>query len=343
MMKNERWEAVINNDESYDGKFYYAVKSTGIFCRPSCKSRQPKEENLEYFNSKEEAIRAGYRPCKRCRPDLMEYKPKVATAENIKQIIDQYFREREQLSEELMKVGVSQHRMAEIFKEQYDLTPSEYADELKIHTAKEQLIYSNDTIIDIGLSLGFESLSGFYSFFAKYTEMTPNGYRTMHKIPLIDKDQLYKVYETSMGKIMIVSDGEAITASRFCNDEELYGKQSSVPIMDKAAVQLEEYFSGSRKEFDVPLAPRGTDFQLTVWKQLRQIPYGETRSYKQVAESIEKPKASRAIGMANNKNPLLIFIPCHRVVGASGELVGYAAGLEIKRCLLELEKMNKII
>ena len=342
-MNNEKWQAVINNDASYDGKFYYAVKSTGIFCRPSCKSREPKEENLEYFSSKEDAINAGYRPCKRCRPDLSNYQPKVTIAENIKQIIDQYFREREQLLEELMKIGVSQHRMSEIFKDQYDLTPSEYADKLKINAAKELLIYSNDPIIDIGLSLGFDSLSGFYSFFAKYAEMTPNGYRTMHKIPLINKDQFYKVYETSMGKIMIVSDGEAITASRFCNDEELYGSQSSVPIMDKAAIQLEEYFTGGRKEFDIPLAPKGTDFQLTVWKQLRQIPYGETRSYKQVAQSINKPNASRAIGMANNKNPLLIFIPCHRVVGASGELVGYAAGLETKRCLLELEKTNKII
>lgn len=146
----------------------------------------------------------------------------------------------------------------------------------------------------------------------------------------------YFIYDTAMGKITISCNGDAITSLHFgiCEIEAEYRR--TVPT-DRAAAQLDEYFAGKRKDFDVLLCPAGTSFQKSVWAALQTIPYGKTRSYKQVAEMIGKPSASRAVGMANNKNPILIMIPCHRVVGSDGSLIGYAAGLKIKEQLLTLE------
>jgi methylated-DNA-[protein]-cysteine S-methyltransferase len=148
-------------------------------------------------------------------------------------------------------------------------------------------------------------------------------------------------YETALGEFIITSDGEYINSIRFA---QMLPKQTDFtpcPLTDTAAVQLREYFSGQRKDFDVPINPYGTEFQRLIWNYLRTIPYGETLSYKQVACGVNKPTASREVGMANNKNPLMIIVPCHRVVGSNGELVGYAGGLELKKQLLEIERRFK--
>ena len=154
-------------------------------------------------------------------------------------------------------------------------------------------------------------------------------------------DQIFYTYETAFGNIVIVSDGSAITALYLENSKNFNGKKTENKLTNRAAKQLEEYFSGKRRQFDVPLRPSGTSFQQAAWNGLLSIPYGETRSYKQVAQMIGNPNVSRAVGMANNKNPIWIMIPCHRVVGSTGELVGYAGGLEMKKKLLELEKTFK--
>jgi methylated-DNA-[protein]-cysteine S-methyltransferase len=144
------------------------------------------------------------------------------------------------------------------------------------------------------------------------------------------------VYNTAIGKLTIASNGEAITMVHFGAVEKKDLRRS--PLTDRAAAEIEEYLSGKRVRFDLPVSPRGTDFQKRVWDALQHIPYGETRSYRQIAEQIGSPKAYRAVGMANNKNPIAILIPCHRVIGSDGSLVGYAAGLDIKRRLLVLER-----
>ncbi len=146
------------------------------------------------------------------------------------------------------------------------------------------------------------------------------------------------IYETDIGKISLVSNGTFIERLDF---GEVEGEYLSCPLNDKVALDLENYFKGKLKRFEVPLSPIGTAFQLQVWKALESIPYGETISYKQLAELIGNPKACRAVGMANNRNPIAIMIPCHRVIGADGKLVGYGGGLSIKQYLLELEQRNK--
>jgi len=150
--------------------------------------------------------------------------------------------------------------------------------------------------------------------------------------------QCYYQYDTILGSITFVEEGGtlvAITTHDFCE-----GVEQETPLIQKAFLQLSEYFRGERRKFDLSLNPRGTVFQKQVWKALLEIPYGETRSYKQIAEAIGNPKAVRAVGMANNRNPLLIVVPCHRVIGANGKLVGYGAGLDKKEFLLRLEKVS---
>ncbi|MGL4606795.1 MAG: methylated-DNA--[protein]-cysteine S-methyltransferase [Eubacteriaceae bacterium] len=146
-------------------------------------------------------------------------------------------------------------------------------------------------------------------------------------------------YETALGKIMIVEEDHAIVmVSRLVPKEYEEVEKRETTLIKEAGKQLQEYFKGTRKSFDLPLNPKGTDFQKRVWKALQEIPYGETRSYKEIAQAVENPKGARAVGMANNKNPMMIIIPCHRVIGANGTLVGYAGGLSIKETLLALEK-----
>lgn len=146
-------------------------------------------------------------------------------------------------------------------------------------------------------------------------------------------------YETDIGKVGVGEDGTALTNFYFSEEEIPHDAVlEETNLLKEAGKQLQEYFAGKRKVFQLPFAPEGTEFQQRVWKALQDIPYGETRSYKQVAEAIGNPKACRAVGMANNRNPLALFIPCHRVIGANGKLVGYGGGLDVKVCLLKLEK-----
>jgi AraC family transcriptional regulator, regulatory protein of adaptative response / methylphosphotriester-DNA alkyltransferase methyltransferase len=180
MTREEMWNAVETNDESYDGMFFYAVKSTGIYCRPSCKSKRPKQENVEYFSSSNEARTTGFRPCKRCRSDLMDYTPMKDIAEKTKKLLDDTFLAAGSFKDELNSLGVTKHRMNEIFKDQYGMTVSEYVNNLKLNEAKKRLLNSDETIIDIAYSVGFGSLSGFYRFFNENTGMTPAKYRNIN-------------------------------------------------------------------------------------------------------------------------------------------------------------------
>ena len=153
-------------------------------------------------------------------------------------------------------------------------------------------------------------------------------------------DNTYYTYNTDFGSIVIESDGSAITGLKTNSNAKHDGINKPDKLTDSAAKELDEFFTGKRKVFDLPLNPHGTDFQRSVWKALQDIPYGETRSYKQIAEAIGNPKACRAVGLANNKNPIWVIIPCHRVIGANGALTGYGGGFEMKQRLLELEKQQ---
>lgn len=181
MTQEEMWKAVKNNDESYDGIFFYAVKSTGIYCRPSCKSKLPKRENICFFNTSDEAKMAGVRPCKRCRSDLLNYEPMKEIAEKTKKLIESIFRTKLDINDELKNIGLTTHRINEIFKEQYGVSVSKYLNNLKLEEAKKRLVYTDDKVIDIAYSVGFESISGFYRFFKENIGYSPAKYRKERK------------------------------------------------------------------------------------------------------------------------------------------------------------------
>ena len=175
MTEQEMWEAVLHSDASYDGLFFYAVKTTGIFCRPSCKSKPPKRENLCYFASGEEASAAGFRPCKRCRSDLLEYQPMQEIAAEIKTRLDE--------AVSLDGVGLTPRRITDIFKQEYGVTPKEYADSLRLRAAKEMLAQTQEKVIDVAYQAGFSSLAAFNRFFKQHTGQTPTEYRKEHQTP----------------------------------------------------------------------------------------------------------------------------------------------------------------
>ncbi|WP_432748185.1 bifunctional transcriptional activator/DNA repair enzyme AdaA [Pectinatus frisingensis] len=177
MTEEERWKAVLSCDTTYDGQFFYGVKTTRIFCRPSCKSKNPKRENVIFFDTKEQVERSGFRPCKRCRPDLSEFQPQKESAERIKFTYNRYFSDHNQLKEELKKLGFNRNRIIQLFQNQYGKTPVEYLNELRITSAKKLLVDTQDTILQIALQSGFESLSVFYMQFRRLMGISPNLYR----------------------------------------------------------------------------------------------------------------------------------------------------------------------
>lgn len=177
MTDQARWEAVKTCNAAYDGIFFYAVKSTGIFCRPSCRSKQPKRENICFFDTAEQAQKAGFRPCKRCRSDLLAYQPMREIAEQVKQRLEQAAASQDISSNLLDGMGLTTRRLTDIFRQEYGMTPKEYADSLRLQTAKQCLSQSEDKIIDIAYSVGFSSLSAFNRFFKEHTHQTPTQYR----------------------------------------------------------------------------------------------------------------------------------------------------------------------
>lgn len=181
MTENEMWEAVCKNDISYDGIFFYAVKSTGIYCRPSCKSKVPKRENVIFFDIADQARIAGFRSCKRCRSDLLEYQPIKDIAQKAKKLLEDSFNRGCELNKELLQLGVSSRRMADIFKEEYGVTLSEYISALRLTEAKRLLTDTPDEIINIAYSIGFGSISSFYRFFKAGTGISPASYRKEYR------------------------------------------------------------------------------------------------------------------------------------------------------------------
>ncbi len=177
MTEQEMWQIVKENNASYDGVFFYAVKTTGIYCRPSCKSKLPNRNNICFFENSADAKSAGFRTCKRCRSDLIDYQPMKEIALEVKKKIEEAYRVQCNLSEKLNEVGMSDRRLTDVFKEEYGMTPKAYADSLRLNAAKQLLLHSNERIIDVAYSVGFSSLSAFHNFFKKTLGVTPSAYR----------------------------------------------------------------------------------------------------------------------------------------------------------------------
>lgn len=179
----EKWEAVIQRNPEYDGLFFYAARTTGIFCRPSCKSKDPLDKNAMFFDTATQAVENGFRPCKRCRPDLIDFKPDKDLAKQIKQVMDSFYAERDQLNIELRNMNVCHNHIIRIFRAEYHITPLVYVNSLRVKKAQTLLTATTRSVLDIAQSCGFGSLSSFYNCFKKQTGMSPSRYRKQRKEP----------------------------------------------------------------------------------------------------------------------------------------------------------------
>lgn len=338
------YQAFIRRDAAMEGLFVVAVKTTGIFCRPGCKAKPPKRENVTFFATADEALAAGYRACKRCRPlELSGSVPPWLTP-----LFDALDADpsRRWTNANLIEMGLSPIRVRRWFQQHYRMTFHAYLRTRRIGLAAGMLQTGQD-VTSVAMDSGFESLSGFRDSLRKWTGETPTSMK--HREPiLVDR------FLTPLGPMLAAASDAGLCLLEFA-DRKMLPKQferisklfkqpilpGTHPVLKLAAEQLEQYFAGTRTEFTLPLRVDGTSFQESVWKQLQQIPYGQTRSYRDLAEALGKPTASRAVGRTNGDNRLAIIVPCHRVVRSDGHLCGYAGGLWRKKWLLEHERKAK--
>jgi AraC family transcriptional regulator of adaptative response/methylated-DNA-[protein]-cysteine methyltransferase len=337
----EMRRAFLGGDASYDGVFFTGVRTTGIFCRPSCKARKPRPENVEFFGTPREASFSGYRPCKRCRPLDTDGSPPAWVGRLLARVdADPASRIR---AADLRAAGVDPARARRYFLKHYGMTFQAHCRARRLANAFH-LIKEGATVSDAANDVGFESESGFRSAFAQAFGTSPGE--------AVERDTVALDWIASpVGPLIAGATGEGICLLEFTDRRMLEAQLTTlrrrlgVPLipgrnrwLDTLRKQLGQYFSGTRQAFDLPLVIRGTDFQEQVWQALLTIPYGETWSYRDLARRIGNPAAMRAVGTANGMNRMAILIPCHRVVNADGRLGGYGGGIWRKQFLLDLER-----
>lgn len=327
-------------DISYDGVFYLGVKTTGIFCRPSCPARKPLGKNVEYFAAIEDALYAGYRPCKRCRPLEVPGAHPAWVASLLTQL--ERDPERRIRDRDLRVLGVEPARVRRYFQRRYGMTFHAFARGYRLRRAFQQLRRGAD-LDEVAMNHGFESHSGFRDAFGRLIGRAPGRSRSMGLVTL-------SWLESPLGPLVAGATDEGLCLLEF-SDRRMLEAQLDVlrrrlgpvlpgthPLLEQLRCELAEYFAGGRRDFSVPLVYPGTPFQVKVWNALRDIPYGETVSYEKLAWSVGAPGAQRAVGHANGQNRLAILLPCHRVVNKDGKLGGYGGGRWRKQLLLDLER-----
>lgn len=343
MMEDKReifYKAFLEKDSSFEGVFIVAVKTTGIFCRPTCPAR-PKPENIEFYPSAKEALDNGYRPCKVCKPMEKLGNP----PEGIKKLL-KYLEEHPSVKvkdADLREMGLEPNQVRRWFLKNYRQTFHAYQRMYRANTAFQR-IQLNENVLDVAFGSGYDSLSGFNQMFKNIIGVSPQNSKEKQIVNIA-------YIETDMGLMVAGSTETGICMFEFADykliDLELrqLGKHFKAPLVqgenrhiETLRRQIEEYFKGDRRAFDIPLDLVGTEFQKEVWLALLKIPYGSTTTYARQAELIGKSTSVRAVANANGKNKISIILPCHRVIGSDGSLTGYGGGMWRKRKLLEFEQ-----
>ena len=338
-----RWASLVARDPAADGKFYYSVKTTGVYCRPSCAARHARPENVQFHVSAEAAENAGFRPCKRCKPNQSSLREEhAATITKICRTIESS-EELPRLSQLAVEAGMSIFHFHRVFKAVTGLTPNAYA---KANMAKRvrSKLSQGSSVTEAIYDSGFNSNSRFYETSNQVLGMTPSEFRSGGS----DTDIFFAIGECSLGSILVATSQKGVCAillgddpARLVRDLQdqfpqanLIGNQKQYEAMVAKVVGFVEHPGIG---LDLPLDIRGTAFQQRVWKALRDIPVGKTASYSQIAKKIRAPKSVRAVAGACASNSLAVAIPCHRVVRTNGSLSGYRWGVERKRTLLQRE------
>ncbi len=341
------WQQVLARDAKADGQFVYAVKTTKIFCRPSCPSRRPERKNVSFFPTTEMARAAGYRACLRCEPESVKRKadPQVEAIDKVARYLSQHSGERTKLKDVAKATGVAPLTILRGFKRVLGVSPREYAKAQRVAKFKERVREPKVSVTDAIYEAGFGSSSRLYEGSAETLGMTPTSMKAGGAGEIIR----YTVAESPLGLMMVAATKRGVCSIGFGDDDagllaDLTKRfpKAAVRRMDaelKYAVEavigmLSESPRAAELDWDV----RATAFQMKVWRALRGIPRGETKTYKEIADEIGAPGSARAVGGAIGKNPLAIVVPCHRVVGSDGKLTGWHWGLQRKRVLLEQER-----
>ncbi len=339
-----RWHFVLARDAARDGEFVFAVSTTGVYCRPSCPSRRPRRGNVEFFARPEQAERAGYRPCLRCRPKALSGNGQAETAKAICRFIEQHLDEPVTLARLGKEFHQSPYHLQRRFKAVLGVTPREYADSCRLRLLKHNL-QSGKNVTRAMYDAGYGSSSRLYERTASHLGMTPDKYRR----GAIAATIRYAIADSPLGRMLIAATDRGICAIQFADtdSELLEGLKREFPFAtrkaDGSGLQawsdaLLRQLDGKAADSSLPLDIRATAFQRRVWKYLQSIPFGATRSYNQVARAIGRPTSTRAVARACATNPVAVAIPCHRVVRKDGALGGYRWGIERKKTLLGIEQ-----
>jgi AraC family transcriptional regulator of adaptative response/methylated-DNA-[protein]-cysteine methyltransferase len=349
----KQWQQVLERDASADGQFVYAVKSTKIYCKPSCASRRPMRKQVSFFPTPALAEAAGYRACKRCEPELTERKPDpqagaiVAVTEYLKDHAD----ERTRLADVAKATGVGRLTILRGFKRVLGVSPGEYAKEARLAKFKDKVREPKKRITDAIYEAGYGSSSRLYEKSSAALGMTPRVMREGGAGLLIR----YCTAASSLGRMLVATTDVGICSIAFGRDDkelvaglreqfakaQLVAAKGNTGWLADAVAFVASQLGEHPLAATFPLDVRATAFQQRVWKALQEIPRGETRSYSEVALQLGAPTASRAVAGACGANPVAIAVPCHRVVGKGGALTGYRWGVERKRRLLEAEKTSR--
>ena len=330
------WAAFMRRDRSWDGRIIGAVRTTGIYCKPSCPARRPKRDNVEFFARGEEARAAGYRPCLRCKPDEVGRDRKAVMA--AVRLIEES-EEAPSLSDLAQAVGYAPHHFQRIFKRDLGVSPAEYGRGLR-NRRTETALKVNRRVTDAVYEAGYQSPSGFYSDAKERLGMTPSAWRDGGRGETIR----WTTFDSSLGQMLIAATSKGICRLTFDDSEASLKRLFPEAAIIRDEGGLRELVEGALEAIEQPLAApdlpidvAGTAFQEAVWRELRKIPPGETRSYSDIAAAIGNPKAVRAVGTANGDNHICILIPCHRVIRSDGSLGGYGGGIDRKKKLLASE------
>jgi AraC family transcriptional regulator of adaptative response/methylated-DNA-[protein]-cysteine methyltransferase len=343
--EDEMYRAVVERDAEYDGIFFAAVKTTGIFCRPTCPARKPFQKNVLCYATAAEALAAGHRACRRCRPletsgampDWLVHFMQQVDANPLRRWTDQNIRNQ----------GIDPTRIYRWFKANHGMTFQSYSRCQRLAGALAQLSVGDDPT-GVALDAGYESLSGFREAFQKWSGTTPG------RIGQSDRLLIANRIPTPLGPMIAAADNDHLFLLEFADRRMLETQVRRLAgrlgcrfcpgnnaIIDQTHRELTEYFAGHRQGFSLAIQSPGTDFQQTIWKLLLEIPYGQTSTYERLAVAAGKTGAQRAVGRANGDNRLAILIPCHRVVRSDGTLCGYGGGVCRKEWLLQHERSAK--
>ena len=330
------WEAFERRDRRWDGRVIGAVKTTRIYCKPSCPARRPKRENVEFFAEAEAARAAGYRPCLRCKPDEVgRDREAVARAVQLIERAEEPLR----LEELAVAVGYAPHHFQRLFTREMGVSPAAYARGLRAGRAQRNL-RKDKSVTEAIYDSGYAAPSRFYADAKDRMGMTPSAWRDGGRGETIR----YAMLDTPLGRMLVAATGKGICRLTFDEDVAALKRRFPNAAIVPADTAMASLISGVLRAIetptaapDLPIDVAGTAFQEAVWRELRKIPVGETRSYADIAAAIGEPGAVRAVGTANGSNPVAVLVPCHRVIRSDGTLGGYAGGLDRKRRLLAAE------